>query len=211
MPQCFMIQPFDNGERYDKRYTDVFAPAIRDAGLEPYRVDRDPSVSVPIEDIEKRIEASAVCLVEISMNNPNVWYELGYAVASKREVVLVCSNDREAPFPFDVQHRRIIRYATESSSDFHKARKEIEARLKAVLSKQEELGQVGSVASVSTVEGLEQYEIAALIAVAQEVDDPTGGISALIFRENMEQAGVHETGWHYRNEVIDRQKNVGSV
>ena len=36
MPRCFMIQPFDGGQ-YDKRYEDVFEPAIRAAGLEPYR------------------------------------------------------------------------------------------------------------------------------------------------------------------------------
>ena len=40
MFRCFVIQPFDGGQRYDKRYEDVFEPAIRDAGLEPYRMDR---------------------------------------------------------------------------------------------------------------------------------------------------------------------------
>lgn len=39
MPTCFVIQPFDAGP-YDKRYDDAFVPAISDAGLEPYRVDR---------------------------------------------------------------------------------------------------------------------------------------------------------------------------
>jgi hypothetical protein len=45
MPRCFVIQPFDKGP-YDKRYKDVQVPAITDAGLEPYRVDEDPSVTV---------------------------------------------------------------------------------------------------------------------------------------------------------------------
>jgi hypothetical protein len=43
MTTCFVIQPFDSG-KYDKRYADVYRPAIVDAGLEPYRVDKDPSV-----------------------------------------------------------------------------------------------------------------------------------------------------------------------
>lgn len=33
------MQPFDKGV-YDKRYEDVFAPAITAAGIDPYRVDR---------------------------------------------------------------------------------------------------------------------------------------------------------------------------
>ena len=187
--QCFVIQPFDDGGRYDKRYKDEFEPAIRDAGLEPYRVDRDPSVSVPIDDIERGLENSSVCLAEISTNNPNVWFELGYAIASQRDVVLVCSDERETPFPFDVQHRKIIRYSTQSSSDFEIARSAVTERLKAVLIKRESLGQLGSVTSISKVEGLEQYEIAGLIAVVEEVNDPEAGIDAGIFRQNMEQAG----------------------
>ena len=189
MPRCFVIQPFDDGERYDKRYKDVFAPAIEAAGLEPYRVDRDPDVTIPIEDIERGIGDSEVCLAEISTDNPNVWYELGYAIASKRDVVLLCSDERSSSFPFDVQHRRIIRYVTQSTSDFDTARSKITARLKAVLSKREKMGRMASVTSVSRVEGLEQYEIAGLIAVAEEMDGPTDGISAYNFQENMEQAG----------------------
>ena len=190
MTKCFVIQPFDDGNRYDKRYNDVFAPAINDAGLEPYRVDQDPSVEVPIDEIEKGIKDADACLAEISTDNPNVWFELGYAIASKRDVILLCSkNERKTPFPFDVQHRKIIRYSSESSSDFDKARTEITKRLKAVLSKQEQLGQFSFVASVSKVKGLEQYEIAGLVSVAQEVDEPTAGISSGAFRKNMQAAG----------------------
>ncbi len=36
MDTCFVIQPFDR-DKFDKRFDDVFEPAIRSAGLEPYR------------------------------------------------------------------------------------------------------------------------------------------------------------------------------
>ena len=54
MQTCFVIQPFDGG-RFDKRYDDVYAPAIRDAGLEPYRADRDVKAEVLIDAIEEGI------------------------------------------------------------------------------------------------------------------------------------------------------------
>ena len=187
--QCFVIQPFDDGGRYDKRYKDVFEPAIKNADLEPYRVDRDPSVSVLIDDIERGIEHSSVCLAEISTDNPNVWFELGYAIASQRDVVLVCSDERTTPFPFDEQHRKIIQYPTQSSSDFETARSKTTERLKAVLKRREKLGLLSSLSSVSRVEGLEQYEIAGLIAMAEEVDDPEAGIGSFFFHRNMRQAG----------------------
>ena len=188
MPRCFMIQPLD-GKQYDKRYEDVFEPAIKDAGLEPYRVDRDLSASILIDEIEQGIKASDACLAEISTDNPNVWFELGYAIASKREVVLLCSDERETPFPFDVRHRQIIKYATESPRDFEEARSKITARLEALLKKREELGRVVSMTSVSRVEGLEQYEIAGLVAVAQEVNHPEAGINIYMFRQHMDRAG----------------------
>ncbi len=43
--------------------------------------------------------------------------------------------------------------------------------------------------SVTRVEGLDQHEIAALVAVAEEVSEPMGGVSAYSVRENMEKAG----------------------
>src|SRR3954469_17738832 len=102
MPNCFLIQPFD-GSIFDKRFRDVLAPAVRDAELEPYRVDQDPGVSIPIEAIERGIREAAVCLAEITTDNPNVWFELGYALACGKDVVMVCAErERAKKFPFDV-------------------------------------------------------------------------------------------------------------
>ena len=191
MGTCFVIQPFDGG-KFDKRYEDVFSPAVRAARLEPYRVDRDPSVSIPIEDIQSGIEASDVCLADISTDNPNVWFELGYAIAAQREVILVCSDERTSRFPFDVQHRSIIKYSTESSSDFDELRTKIESRITATLQRHEKLGQVARIQSVAKVEGLDQHQVATLISVAEGIDDPNASISVYRIRQVMESAGFRK-------------------
>jgi hypothetical protein len=49
---CFVIQPFDSG-KFDKRFEDVYRPAIEAAGLDAYRVDLDPGVDVPIDAIKE--------------------------------------------------------------------------------------------------------------------------------------------------------------
>lgn len=188
MGTCFVVQPFDGG-RFDKRYKDVFSPAIRAAGLEPYRVDHDPSVSIPIDDIQAGIENSDVCLADITTDNPNVWFELGYAIAARREVVLVCSDERGSRFPFDIQHRSVVRYSTESSSDFEQLQKKIQSRLEATLQRSEKLGQVARIQSVASLEGLEQHHVATLIAVAEELDDPDSGVAVHQIRSSMEKAG----------------------
>ena len=118
MPTCFVIQPFDNGGPYDKRYRDILVPAIKEAGLEPYRVDEDPGTTIVIDDIEKGIQDAEVCLADITTNNPNIWYEVGFAFANGKAVVMVCLDPRPDPFPFDIRHRHIIRYKLHAPSDF---------------------------------------------------------------------------------------------
>ncbi|MBM4046059.1 MAG: hypothetical protein FJ279_13160 [Planctomycetes bacterium] len=188
MSTCFVIQPFDAGP-YDKRYDDVIAPAIEAAGLQPYRVDRDPSASIPIEKIESGIRAASLCLADITEDNPNVWFELGYAISARTDVILICSAHRVKTFPFDVQHRNIVRYSTESSRDFEVLKQRISERIKALLSKQEKLSAFRASSPVANVAGLAQHEIVALVAIAQNLDTPSGSVSTYLIRQDMEKAG----------------------
>jgi hypothetical protein len=82
MSKCFVAQPFDNGE-FDKRFTQVYEPAIKAANLEPYRVDRDPKASIVIDTIVSEIRSCSALFVDISTDNPNVWFELGLAIAER--------------------------------------------------------------------------------------------------------------------------------
>ena len=185
---CFVIQPFDGG-KFDKRFDDILVPAIRDAGLEAYRVDRDPTVSIPIEQIESGIESCRACLADISTDNPNVWFELGYAIASQKEVVLICSRERTSKFPFDVQPRTIIRYTTESPRDFVTLQELISKRLQAMLSKETQLSSIKDMSPMSSIHGLEQYELATLIAVAQQSPDTNDGVTCHVLQQDMDKAG----------------------
>jgi hypothetical protein len=189
MPRCFVIQPFDKGP-YDKRYKDVLVPAITDAGLEPYRVDEDPSVTVPIDDIEKGIRDAEICLADITTNNPNIWYEVGFAMANGRPVVMICAEPREQAYPFDVRHRHIIPYTLQSSSDFEKLRGDVTVRLKAQAEKAEELQTVAAMSQVTTpTEGLSPHEISALITIMSNASKPTDGMMPYKIQESMKRSG----------------------
>ena len=188
MDKCFVMQPFDGGV-FDKRYEDVFAHAIKDADLEPYRVDQDPKVSIPIQDIESGIRDSRICFAEITLDNPNVWFELGYAIAAGKEVVMVCSSERTTKFPFDVQHRSIIRYSTDSIRDFESLRKHIATKIKAILHREEQLPKVTELAKLNKIEGLDQHEIVCLAALAENLDHPDDHALAFQIKRDMERSG----------------------
>lgn len=191
MPKCFVIQPFDHGV-YDKRYRDVLKPAIQSAGLEPYRVDEDPSASIPIETIEEGIKASAAVLADITENNPNVWFEVGYAIAAGKEVVFICSDDRDTQFPFDVQHRNIIQYETESISDFDQLKAKLIARLKAVLKKSESLADLADLSPIKDQKGLAPMEISALVIIMENRFTPGGSVRPQEIRKDMAKIGYRD-------------------
>lgn len=195
MSTCFVIQPFDSG-KYDKRFEDVYEPAIRAAGLEPYRVDRDLRVEIAIDAIEDGIRNAAVCLADISADSPNVWYELGFAFASNRPVVMVCSDERAGrKYPFDIQHRVIIPYAADAPRDFDKLQTSITERIRALLDKGEVLRQFAETEQVAPVAGVSQPELFVLAALAGSTY-PTDSSNALYrLQKEVERAGLTPVGF----------------
>jgi hypothetical protein len=185
---CFVIQPFDGG-KFDKRFKDVLEPAIRESQLEPYRVDRDPDVSIPIESIEKGIQSAAVCLADITTDNPNVWFELGFAISANKPVVMVCAGERSTKFPFDVQHRSIIKYSTESSGDFDDLRKKIVVRLTTILKKEATLERLAAT-PLATASGLSQYELVVLATIAGAAWTPDGLVTVSEIKRDAGKAGI---------------------
>ena len=141
-------------------------PAIKAAGLEAYRVDKDPGVSVPIESIERGIKQASICLADITTDNPNVWYELGYAFALGKPVVMACCSEERIgkKYPFDIQHRRVISYQADSVSDFDKLRDNLTAQITAFLQKGEMLQRLSGTDQIAPVEGLTQAEMQVLLA-----------------------------------------------
>lgn len=188
MGTCFVMQPFDQGV-FDQRYEDVFVPAIKEAGLEPYRVDQDPKVSIPIQDIEVGIRDAEICLAEITKDNPNVWFELGYAIACRKEVVLVCSKERTTKFPFDIQHRTIITYLSGSPRDFEKLQNDITTRIIAYLQKVETLSVASDISKVTKLEGLQQHEVVCLAALGENLEHPQDNASVYQIKRDMESSG----------------------
>ena len=186
MARCFVIQPFDKG-KFDKRYEDIFKPAIEKAGLEPYRVDQDPSVDVPIQAIEKEIRGAAICLADITTDNPNVWYELGFAFAANKPVVMVCSEERKGRFPFDIQHRTILQYKSESVSDFEKLKKQITERIVALLKQKIA---VGATDADMQLEKITQTELAILSAIAKNIEHPQECVPINIIKEEVVSNGI---------------------
>jgi nucleoside 2-deoxyribosyltransferase len=200
--KCCVFQPFDEGP-FDKRYDEILAPAIEAANLQPYRVDRDPNAVVLMEKLHEEIRSTSACLADISIDNPNVWYELGFAIASNKPVVIICSRERKT-FPFDIQHRRIIRYSLHSASDFRELKTAVTETLDAQVKKAELLQRIATVPpSFKDTAGLNRFEMAtlALVRANRRINNWTSKL-----HEDMEKSGFTPLAM---NLAIDSLKRKG--
>ena len=187
MDKCFVIQPFDN-DKFDKRFVDIFKPAIEKSGYEAYRIDKDLSVRIPIDDIEKNIIESQICFAEITSDNPNVWYELGFAFACEKDVIMVCSDERSGKFPFDIQHRHVITYKTSSKSDFESLEDTITRKINAYKSKNKTVKAITDT-PIADREGLKSHEIVMLVLIMENQISSEDFISVYSLKNLMEKAG----------------------
>ena len=187
-PTCFVIQPFDRG-RFDKRYEDAFEPALGQAGFEAYRVDEDPGTDVVIAAIEDGIRHAAICLADVTTNNPNVWYELGYAYAAGKPVILTCCDEREGALPFDIHHRHVIHYKSESASDFDKLKRDISDRAKVLLDRVVEK-LMDDADPIAPQDGLPQREMHLIGLVAGETAAPDARAAVWELRGKAESGGL---------------------
>ena len=187
-PICFVIQPFDRG-KFDKRFVDAFQPALAQAGFTAYRVDKDPGTDVVIAAIEQGIRQAEICLADITNDNPNVWYELGFAYAARKPIILTCCDDRQGQLPFDIQHRHVIRYQSESPSDFEVLKREISDRAKVLLDRVAEL-QVEETDPIAPQDGLPRREIHLLGLAAGATAAPSARQSVWILEGEAESSGM---------------------
>lgn len=108
-PRVFVIMPFK--EPFDSLYKDVIRPVAEDElGFEIVRVDEIQAPGIILDDIQRQIAASHAVIAEISTQNPNVFYELGYAHALQKPAIILVRRENSNDVPFDVKSYRAIYY-----------------------------------------------------------------------------------------------------
>ena len=102
---CFVLMPFSED------FSGVFGEiqrAVEFANCECLRGDQIHSSEVITEDIIAKIRDARLLIADLTGYNPNVFYELGYAHALKKKVVLLLQEGCAAPF--DLWNIRCIKY-----------------------------------------------------------------------------------------------------
>lgn len=106
-PQAFVVMQFS--DEFNALYNDVIRPTLKNFGFAVMRADDIYKSGLIIEDITRSIEEASLVIADITLDNPNVFYEVGYAHGIKKPTILLSERQRQA-LPFDVSGFRTLFY-----------------------------------------------------------------------------------------------------
>lgn len=106
MKTCFVIMPYEN--KLSTYYSKIIKPVMEEMRYSVIRADEIYGIQPIIDDITNGIKNADVLIADVTGRNPNVNYELGYAHALNKDVVIISQNIDD--IPFDYKHRRSIIY-----------------------------------------------------------------------------------------------------
>ena len=105
---CFVAMPFQRD--YDELFS-VVRSSINSAGYRCVRIDQHTFTQSIVDKIFYEIRNSKLMVFVATDQNPNVFYEAGFAVALRKEVITV--TDHFDHLPFDIRDRNTIAYGND--------------------------------------------------------------------------------------------------
>jgi len=94
---------------FNRVYDDFIAPALESAGLEPFRADQEKSAGDIIPDMFQELLVADLVVADLTIDNPNVWYELGIRHALRSRGVVIVSGRVTPAFDTYTQRKLIYR------------------------------------------------------------------------------------------------------
>ena len=106
-PKAFIVMQYD--KNYDDLYNDVIYPVCSEK-YDIIRADKSYTTGMIMLDIIRQISESSLIIADITPDNPNVFYEVGYAHALKKQTILLTEKSKRDRLPFDISGFRVIFY-----------------------------------------------------------------------------------------------------
>ncbi|MEX1252071.1 MAG: hypothetical protein WEA77_12855 [Hyphomonas sp.] len=119
--RCFVIMPFGvrtepiSGRTYDfdAVYNRLIEPVVRGLGIECIRSDKVSQAGMIHKEMIEYIVNSELAIVDITMGNPNVMYELGVRHTARRSGTVII-RDAGSNIPFNIAGMRAVDYTVPS-------------------------------------------------------------------------------------------------
>ena len=103
----FVLMPFSRD--FEDVYELGIKTAVKESGLVCERVDEQHFTESILERIFANIRRARFIVADITANNPNVFFEVGYAYALRKPIIFL-TRDTTETIPFDLKHNSNIVY-----------------------------------------------------------------------------------------------------
>ncbi|MDX1982353.1 MAG: hypothetical protein SFV51_18915 [Bryobacteraceae bacterium] len=107
-PRAFVIMPFSQPWSLEV-YVKMIEPAVREAGLACLRGDSIPRTGDLTANIVRELLTAGIAVAEVSVANPNVFYELGLCHAIGKDAILL--KQMGATLPADLSGAHYYEYS----------------------------------------------------------------------------------------------------
>lgn len=107
----FVAMPYGHQQDidFDAVYAEYLKPALEGAGFEVFRADEERRAGDIRTDMFQELLLADLVVVDLTLDNPNVWYELGVRHALRARGVLLIQSERDFQ-PFDIYTERKLHY-----------------------------------------------------------------------------------------------------
>ncbi len=95
---------------FNRIYDELLKPALEAAGFEVFRADEENRAGDIRTDMFQELLAADLVVADLTLDNPNVWYELGVRHALRARGVVLVQGPRSTS-PFDIYTDRKLRYS----------------------------------------------------------------------------------------------------
>jgi len=124
-PLCFVLMPFGVKKdpvtqaeiNFDAIYEGAIRPGVEAAGLEPIRADEERTGGIIHKPMFERLLLCDYAVADLTLGNPNVFYELGVRHATRPATTLAIFADQQR-LPFDLNFLRALPYRLGEGSRF---------------------------------------------------------------------------------------------
>ncbi|MFZ4802963.1 MAG: TRAFs-binding domain-containing protein, partial [Chlorobium sp.] len=112
----FVVMPFGvkGNIDFNKVYSDYIKPALEGEGYQVFRADEERRGGDILIDMFQELLLADLVVADLSIDNPNVWYELGVRHALRARGIVLIQSQRDYQ-PFDIYTNRKLHYHIKDS------------------------------------------------------------------------------------------------
>ncbi len=199
-PHAFVAMPFGTKPGHDGALIDfnrVFAelirPALESAGCVVFRADEETRAGDIRSDMFQELLVADLVVADLTLDNPNVWYELGVRHALRARGVVLIQGPRQSQ-PFDIYTDRKLRYTLKDSAPDPATLAVERQRLAAM--------------AAATLDASSARKVSPVYTLLEHLREPQW--RDLLLSEDNEFSQAYDR-WHSRMEVARKKNQPGDI